>query len=135
MNPKDYLKQYRESLDRLWALEEHMYDLRAKSESLQTPHGRRINLDAAVANLVDTEQEIACQTERMKQLQQEVSRMILKVADPDQRVLLTLVYIEGKSLVDAADIMTYSYRQAKRIHRHALHDVANILAEDAQACN
>lgn len=133
LDPKGYLKQYRETVARIQSLADHREELRTECDSLKRQSGERVRLDAAVAHLVDTDKEIERQTDRMKLLQQEVSRIILMVTDADRRILLTLVYIEGKSLVETADIMTYSYRQAKRIHRKALHDVAEILAQDAQA--
>ena len=133
MNPKDYLRQYRETVARIQSLTDHREELRTECDSLKRQSGERVRLDAAVAHLVDTDEEIERQTDRMKLLQQEVSRIILMVTDADRRILLTLVYIEGRSLVETADIMSYSYRQTKRIHREALHDVAGILVQDAHA--
>ena len=135
LNPKDYLKQYRETLARIQSLTNHREKLRTECDSLKRQNGERVRLDAAVAHLVDTDAEIERQTDRMHLLQQEVSRVILMVTDADRRILLTLVYIEGRTLVEAADIMTYSYRQVSRIHHHALHDVAAILDADAHACD
>ena len=131
MNPKDYLQQYRDTISRIQSLENHMEELRAESDYLRNAGGERIRLDAAAADLVDTGEQIGRQTQHMKELQQEVSRIILMVTDADRRILLTLVYIEGKTLRQAASVMNYSYRQTKRIHHHALHDVAGILAQDA----
>lgn len=133
MNPKEYLSQYQESLLRIQSLNEHLANLQAECESLRNARGERIRLDSAVANLVDTEKQIEQQTEIMKDLQQEVSRVILMIQNCNHRLLLTMVYVQGKTLVDAAVTMNYSYRQAKRMHRAALHDVAGILAQDAHA--
>ena len=135
MNPKDYLRQYRETVARIQSLTDHREELRTECDSLKRQNGERVRLDAAVAHLVDTDEEIERQTDRMKLLQQEVSRIILMVTDADRRILLTLVYIEGRSLVETADIMSYSYRQVSRIHRNALRDVAEILAQNARACD
>ena len=131
LNPKDYLKQYRETLACIQSLADHREELRTECDSLKRQSGERIRLDAAVAHLVDTDEEIERQTDCMKLLQQEVSRIILMVTDADRRILLTLVYIEGKTLRQAASVMNYSYRQVKRIHHHALHDVSVILSRDA----
>lgn len=112
-----------------------MEELRAESDYLRPAGGERIRLDAAAADLVDTGEQIGRQTKRMKELQQEVSRIIFTVTAADRRILLTLVYIEGKTLRQAASVMNYSYRQVKRIHRHALRDVATILAQNAHTCD
>lgn len=98
----------------------------------QLKGGERVRLDAAVAHLVDIDEEIERQTDRMKLLQQEIIRIILIVADADRRILLTLVYIEGKTLRQAASVMNFSYRQVKRIHHRALYDVAVILSQDTR---
>lgn len=133
MESKDYLKQYRETLSSIQSLENHMEELRAESDYLRTSDGERIRLDAAAADLVDTGEQIGMQTQRMNELQQEIIRVILMVADADRRSLLTLVYIEGKTLRQAASVMNFSYRQVKRIHHHALHDVDVILSQDAHS--
>jgi len=133
LNPKDYLQQYRDTISCIQSLGNHMEELRAESDYLRTAGGERIRLDAAAADLVDTGEQIGRQTQRMKELQQEVSRIILMLTDADRRILLTLVYIEGKTLRQAASVMNYSYRQVKRIHHHALHDVAIILSQDAHS--
>lgn len=132
MNPKDYLRQYRETVARIQSLENHMEELRAESDYLRTSDGERIRLDAAAADLVDTGEQISMQTQRMNELQQEIIRIILMVADADRRILLTLVYIEGKTLRQAASVMNFSYRQVKRIHHRALYDVAVILSQDTR---
>lgn len=109
-------------------MNEHRIELRAECETLRHEHGR-LALDRAVANLVDTESQIEEQTERMKALQQEIDSMIRQVPNPIHRSLLTLVYIKGKSLAETADIMNYSYRQATRLHGHALQKIGQILAQ------
>lgn len=127
MNPKEYLSQYQESLRRIQSLSEHRADLQAECESLRNAKGERVRLDVAVAHLMDTEEEIAKQIDRMKERQQEISSIVQNVRKSDHRVLLTLVYIQGKSLAETSEAMNYSYRQTKRLHRCALHEVAVIL--------
>ena len=115
MNPKDYLQQYRDTISRIQSLENHMEELRAESDYLRNAGGERIRLDAAAADLVDTGEQIGRQTQHMKELQQEVSRIILMVTDADRRILLTLVYIEGKTLSDHAEMIAFLRENGRKI--------------------
>lgn len=133
MNPKEYLMQYRAAMQHMHALSEHISELRAVCEQLRTEDGESIRLDAAVAQLVDTGAEMAQQIAELEKLAAEICDVISRIQRADHRTLLTLVYIDGMTLVEAADAMRYSYRQTTRLHGHALQEASRIIAQNANS--
>ena len=53
MNPKDYLRQYRETVARIQSLTDHREKLRTECDSLKRQSGERVRLDAAIKFMME----------------------------------------------------------------------------------
>ena len=126
MTPKEYLQQYGAAMRRTRAISDHLAELRAIAENLRTEDGHRVELDAAVANLVDTERKVSAEVAKLCQLETEIACTIDRMQEP-YRTLLYERYINGKTFEQIAVALNYSYRQATRIHGNALNLVKDVL--------
>lgn len=126
MTAKEYLMQYRDAMRRTQAITDHIADLRAMCEQLKTEDGHKIELDKAVAELVDAERRAAGEIGRLTDLEREIEQTINQAAEP-YRTLLYERYINGKTFEQIAVLLNYSYRQATRIHGNALNIVKDVL--------
>lgn len=126
MTPKEYLQQYGAAMRRTRAISDHLAELRAIAENLRTEDGHRVELDAAVANLVDTERKVSAEVAKLCHLETEIACTIDRMQEP-YRTLLYERYINGKTFEQIAVALNYSYRQATRIHGNALNLVKDVL--------
>lgn len=126
MKAKDYLMQYRDAMRRAQAISDHLTELRAVCEQLRTEDGHRVALDAAVAELVDTEAKTAAEIERLTALEAEIIGVISHMPDPYQTLLYER-YINGKTWEQVAVQMNYSYRHTTKLHGAALARLKDVL--------
>lgn len=126
MKAKDYLMQYRDAMRRTQAISDHLTELRAVCEQLRTEDGHRVALDAAVAELVDTEVKTAAEIERLTALETEIIGAISHMPDPYQTLLYER-YINGKTWEQVAVQMNYSYRHTTKLHGAALARLKDVL--------
>lgn len=122
MTPKEYLQQYTHAKRRENALSDHMAELREMCEQLRTEDGHRIALDAAVAELVDTEKKVQAEVAQLCRIEVEISCIIGRMPEP-YRTLLYERYINGKTWEQIAVDMNYSYRGVTKMHGRALQAV------------
>lgn len=127
MEPREYMMQYRESLNRTKQITDHLSQLRELAEDLRDESGRRVSLDEAVANLADAQEQTASELNRLCALRGEILGTIGSVPQKYRSVLYER-YVNGKSFEQIAVDLHYCYRQIKRIHRGALAAVGNVLA-------
>lgn len=116
---KEYLMQYRESLERTREITEHLSDLRAIAENLRNERGQRVALDAAVANLVDAQDRAASELNRLCALRGEILGTIDSVPKVYRPVLIER-YVNGKTWEQVAVDLNYSYRGITKLHGRAL---------------
>lgn len=126
MTAKEYLMQYRDAMRRTQAITEHIADLRAMCEQLRTEDGHKIELDKAVAELVDAERRAAGEVDRLAELEREIEQTISKAAEP-YRTLLYERYINGKTWEQVAVRMNYSFRHTTKLHGTALRILKDVL--------
>jgi DNA-directed RNA polymerase specialized sigma subunit len=126
MTAKEYLMQYRDAMRRTQAISDHLTELRAVCEQLRTEDGRRVALDAAVAELVDTEAKTTAAIERLTALETEIIGAISHMPDPYQTLLYER-YINGKTWEQVAVQMNYSYRHTTKLHGAALARLKDVL--------
>lgn len=119
MTPKEYLQQYSDAMRRTRAISDHIAELRAMCEQLRTEDGHRVALDAAVAELVDTEQRVSAEVAQLCKLETEIACTIDRMPEP-YRTLLYERYINGKTWEQIAVDMHYSYRGVTKMHGRAL---------------
>lgn len=122
MTAKEYMQQYGQAMRRTRAISDHLAELRALCEQLRTEDGHRVALDAAVANLVDTERKTAAEVTRLCKLETEIACTIDRLPEP-YRTLLFERYINGKTWEQIAVDMHYSYRGVTKMHGKALQAV------------
>jgi len=122
MTPKEYLQQYSAAMRRTRAISDHLAELRAIAENLRTEDGHRVDLDAAVANLVDTERQVSAEVSKLCNLETEIACTINRMQEP-YRTLLYERYINGKTWEQVAVDMNYSYRGVTKMHGRALQAV------------
>lgn len=131
MDPKHYLKQYRESLDRTNEITVSLSELKAEAQALKDHEGQRVELDAAVAKYVDACEESANELERLAGLRKNILSVIDEVEDPKMHSVLWRRYISGLTWEQVAVSMNYTYRRTTQLHGDALKIVAKILAKRA----
>lgn len=128
MDPKQYLKQYRESIDRTNEISGNLSELKAEAEALKDHEGQRIELDAAVAKYVDACKEAEHELDNLADLRKDIISTIDKVADPKMHSVLWRRYISGLTWEQVAVSMNYTYRRTTQLHGDALQIVGKILA-------
>lgn len=96
---------------------------RASSPNLQT-------LESTVCKIVDLENEINADIDKLVDLKAEARRVINAVADPDQQLILELRYLCYKPWSDIAAEMNYSEAGIYKLHGRALANV--VVPESAQ---
>lgn len=117
---KQYLLQYRETLDRASELEQHLHELRAEAIKLQDHDGKSVALDAAVSKYVDACDSAADELNRMALIRSEIVALIDSLQNDKLRSLLREIYINGKRLVQIAAERNQSYVHICRLHGYAL---------------
>lgn len=127
LTAKEYLKQYGESMARTQAVTEHLRQLRETAENLRGEQGQRIALDAAVAALVDAQEQTAAELSRLCALRSEILGTIDRVQDSRLRTLLVSRYVNGETFERIAVGMNYSWRQVIRMHGQALLAVKDVI--------
>jgi DNA-directed RNA polymerase specialized sigma24 family protein len=120
------LQQYSDAMRRTRVISDHIAELRSMCEQLRTEDGHRVALDAAVAELVDTEQRVSAEVAQLCKLETEIACTIDRMHEP-YRTLLYERYINGKTWEQIAVGMNYSYRQITRMHGAALIAVKDVL--------
>lgn len=128
MKPKEYLQQYGQAMRRTRAISDHIAELRAMCEQLRTEDGHRVALDAAVAELVDTEQRVSAEVAQLCKLETEIACTIDRMREP-YRTLLYERYINGKTWEQIAVTLNISWRHTVRMHGKALQEVAEIIGQ------
>lgn len=126
MTAKEYLMQYRDAMRRTQAIADHIADLRAMCEQLRTEDGHKIELDKAVAELVDAERRAAGEVDRLAELEREIEQTIKCIAEPYQTLLYER-YINGKTWEQVAVRMNYSFRHTTKLHGTALRILKDVL--------
>lgn len=126
MTAKEYLQQYGTAMRRTRAISDHLAELRSVCEQLRTEDGHRVALDAAVANLVDTERKVSAEVAKLCRLETEIACTIDRMPEP-YRTLLYERYINGKTFEQIAVCMGYSWRQTIRLHGRALQYVKDVI--------
>ncbi len=132
MTAKEYLSQYKQLDIEIKTKIEQVEQLREKAMSISHLSGGNSNsssdkIGLTVAKLVDAESELNQKIERLLELKAEIESVIAEVDDPMLKQVLTLRYINGKSLEQMAVILNKSVRHTKRLHKISLKKVENVI--------
>lgn len=127
MKPKEYLQQYRQSMERTAEIEQHLAELKAEAIRLKDHEGQSVKLDDATAKYVDACDEMSAELTRLHDLREAIRQTIEAVPDARLRNMLTEIYINGQTLVRIAADKNYSYEHICRLHGEALRRVSEIM--------
>ena len=127
MKPKEYLQQYRQSMERTAEIEQHLAELKAEAIRLKDHEGQSVKLDDATAKYVDACEEMSAELMRLHELREEIKQTIEAVPDARLRSMLTEIYINGQTLVRIAADKERSYEHICRLHGEALRRVSKIM--------
>ena len=86
---------------------------RASSPNLQT-------LESTICKIVDLENEINADIDKLVDLKAEARRVINEVSDPDQQLILELRYLCYKPWAEIMEALGYSEPTIYRLHGEAL---------------
>ena len=132
MTPKEtkqYLMQYRESMERTAEIEQHLHELKAEAIRLRDHEGQSVALDEAVGRYIDACDTAAEELNRLCVLRGEIRGLIDMLPDKRLRSLMHELYINGKKLVRIAADRDQCYEHTCRMHGEALKIAAEILNE------
>ena len=89
-------------------------------------------LDAPVAAILDVERQLGDIKRRLRPLYRQAKAAIERdVDDPDQRRVLTLYYLEGKSIGAIQDALGCSYMRCMSLHDRAVRHL-HIRSDDSE---
>lgn len=120
MKAKDYLMQYRESIDRTKELTAHLDELKAEAVRLKDHEGQKVELDEAVSKYVDACTDAAAYLEMLADKRKEIESTINQIKSEKLRTLLRYRYIHGKTWEQIAVDMNYTYRRITQLHGKAI---------------
>ena len=129
MTAKEYLEQYRRLKIEIDSKTEQLEELRGLAESVSHSTGTggsggtSDKVGKTVAKIIDLENEISCQIDKLLELKKEIESTIAKVEDPVLRQILTLRYINGNTFENIAEKMFYTYKWVCVLHGNALNAV------------
>lgn len=132
MTTKEYLMQYRKSMERTVEIETHLHELKAEAIRLKDHEGHSVKLDAAVALYVDECNAKSAELSRLAALRGEIQGTIDSVQNAKLRSLLHWRYICGFPWEHVAVKMSYSWRRVLQLHGAALHAVAECMNNKEQ---
>lgn len=133
MTAKEYLGQYRRLKTDIDSKTEQLEELRELAVAVSHSMGAGGAVGASdkvgktVAKIVDMENGISCQIDKLIRLKKEIEDMISRVDDLTFRQLLVLRYINGHTFEQIAFDMNYCYVQICRLHGKALGAVEKML--------
>lgn len=91
-----------------------------------------IVLGGTVSKIVDLETEVENDIFNLVNFQDEVTKQIQEIKNPNHVQLLYKRYIEGKKLLTIAEEMNFTYQYTRRLHGTALQDFENTYKEILQ---
>lgn len=124
---KEYLQQYRDSIDRTKEMTEHLDELKAEAVRLKDHEGNKVTLDEAVQKYVDACTDAGIYLDMLSDLRKKIESEIESVKEQKLRTLLRMRYICGKTFEQIAVDMNYSWRQTVRLHGDALLAVKDVI--------
>lgn len=135
MNVKDYLNKARTIERRIRSRVRQLEELRALAERTTAalsdiPGSRNVHgREDVMTRFIDQENEIKKDLDELMRAKREITNVIKRVPDMDQRTLLEERYICLRTFNEVAKVLRYSPAHTYRIHAEALESVRKILQE------
>ena len=90
------------------------------SDTYSSGNGNKQKMEGVIVKIIDLENEIDEEIDRLVDLKQEIVSLIKKVKNPEYQTLLELRYLNFKTWEQIASEMHYSIQNTIRIHDKAL---------------
>ena len=128
MTIKEYLSQAYRIDQRINSKLEQVRNLRelavkatsTLSDTYSSGSGNKQKMEGVIVKIIDLENEIDEEIDRLVDLKQEIVSLIKKVKNPEYQTLLELRYLNFKTWEQIATEMHYSIQHTFRIHDKAL---------------
>ena len=134
MTAKEFLQRYRDIDDGINAKLELIHKLKLRAMSVSSPIGTDIHTNSPsdpvgsiTQKIVDLEQEINNDIDKLVDIQREIYEVIAKVSEQRLRTILESFYLNRKSFEQISVDMNYCYRHICRLHGKALAEVDHVL--------
>ncbi|MBC2871191.1 sigma-70 family RNA polymerase sigma factor [Bittarella massiliensis] len=85
---------------------------------------RKNRLEETIERIVELEEALLEQVERLRGTKEAVDRAIAAVDSGEQRAVLQMRYLAGKNWEETGDALGYSLRHAARLHNLAVKELA-----------
>lgn len=136
MTAKEYLNQaYRlneliaSNFRQIERLKANLTNLVIGSFDGKVQGGNPTGFSVTCDKIFDLKKEIEADSNRMASLLSEIRTIIGKVSSPDEKLLLSLRYLEFENWEEISERMGYAERHTLRIHGNALESVEKILKD------
>jgi DNA-directed RNA polymerase specialized sigma subunit len=132
MTAKEYLGQLRGMDISINAKMERLEHLRVLAEysSSFTTAGKRNNvrdkIGKTVANIIDLENEIKADIDKLVEMEREVREAIAQIDDSTLRTLIEYRYINSLTIEKTAEKMSYSVRAISHVEKRALNEFSRL---------
>ena len=90
------------------------------SDTYSSGNGNKQKMEGVIVKIIDLENEIDEEIDRLVDLKQEIVSMIKQVKNPEYQTLLELRYLNFKTWEQIATEMQYSIQHIFRIHNKSL---------------
>ena len=128
MNAKEYLSQamhidqrINSKLEQVTRLRENATNCTVALSDMPRPDSpNKQRMEETICKIVDLEQEINADIDRLVDLKAEARKAINAVTDPDQQLILELRYLCYKSWEEIAEEIGYSETWIHKLHGRAL---------------
>lgn len=135
MKSKEYLSQVHRLNQMIDMKLEEASSLRSLASRVTTAFGeervqtskKQSPMEDVIVRLMDLENEVNNDIDRLIALKEEVIGNINKIDDYRLRLLLTMRYINNREWEDIADNMLYDVRTIYRLHKQGLKEIDRIL--------
>ena len=132
MNAKEYLSQamhidqrINSKLEQVTRLRENAANCTATLSDMPRPDSpNKQRMEETICKIVDLEQEINADIDRLVDLKAEARKAINAVSDPVQQLILELRYLCYKPWLEIAETIGYSEATVYRLHGEALKNIA-----------
>ena len=131
MNAKEYLSQVmyidqriNSKLEQVTRLRENVTNCTATLSDMPRPDSpNKQRMEETICKIVDLEQEINADIDRLVDLKAEARKAINAVSDPVQQLILELRYLCYKPWLEIAETIGYSEATVYRLHGEALKNI------------
>lgn len=131
MTKKEFLNQYRNAEREIAIKMDEIIRLRemaTKVTQVLTPDkvkgGMENRREESIAKIVDMEKEIGASIDDLKKIREQVERAINAIPNANQRDVLRLRYLNGKTWEQIAVQLEFSYQWVCKLHGRALQNIS-----------